>query len=318
VNREEFQVQIPEGETLRADRYIASLGLFSRSQINRRSVTVRDSSGREMKLSRRLKDKEIIILEWGDPPSSDIVPEKLDLKIIYEDSDCIVIDKKQGVVVHPAQGHLHGTLVQGLLYRYEDLEAQFGGDRVRPGIVHRLDKDTSGLIIAAKNPETLDFLGAQFREHSVKKTYLAISRGTPPFPEGEIDEPIGRDSRDRKKFSIRTGNAKEAFTRYRVLGEAQGYSLLQVRILTGRTHQIRVHLKSIACPILGDPIYSRRDSRFSDSTLMLHSWKLALVLPGPGKKRFTADVPSRFFRILSELGINRLNPDAHPGDPDST
>jgi len=303
MNREKFHVQIPENDTVRVDRFIASLGLFSRSQIGRRSVNVKNTSGGELKLSRKLKDGDVIILEWDDPPSSEINPEFIDLKILYEDEQCVVIDKAQGVVVHPAYGHVHGTLVQGLLYRYKELEKNFGGDRVRPGIVHRLDKDTSGLIIAAKDPESLDFLSGQFRERSVKKTYLAVVRGTMPFHEGEIDEPIGRDPRDRKKFAVRTRNAKNALTRYRVLGESGGYSLLQLRILTGRTHQIRVHLQSLGCPILGDPLYSRGNPEFPDATMMLHSWKLAIQLPGKGKTRFKSDIPLRFESLLPVLGI---------------
>ena len=184
------------------------------------------------------------------------------------------------------------------------MDDAFGGDRIRPGIVHRLDKDTSGLLIAAKNPAALEFLASQFRDRTVKKTYLAVTRGKPPLHEGEIDEPIGRDPRDRKKFTIRTRNAKTALTRYRVLGESEGYSLLQLRILTGRTHQIRVHLKSIGCPVLGDPLYSRSNQRFPDATLMLHSWKLVIQLPDVGKKRFTSNLPDRFNRVLGELGID--------------
>jgi len=309
MNSEEFHVQIPEGETIRVDRFIATLGLFSRSQIGRRSVRVKDSTGEDLKFSKRLKDCDVILLEWEDPPSSEINPEFLSLNIIFEDDNCIVLDKDQGVVVHPAYGHIHGTLVQGLLYKYQDLEKSFDGDRVRPGIVHRLDKDTSGLIIAAKNPDTLEYLSEQFRERSVKKTYLAIVRGKLPSAEGEIEEPIGRDPRDRKKFAIRTRNSKHAHTRYRVLAESGGYSLVQLRILTGRTHQIRVHLQSIGCPVLGDPIYSRSNPKFPDTTLMLHSWKLAIKIPEKGKTRFTATVPIRFHLVLSELGIEVLTPE---------
>jgi len=307
MNSEQFHVQIPDEETIRVDRFVASLGMFTRSQISRRSVSVKDLSGEDLKLSRRLKDGDVILLEWDDPPSSEIKPEPLNLNIVYEDENCIVIDKAQGVVVHPAHGHTHGTLVQGLLYHCNELEDAFGGDRVRPGIVHRLDKDTSGLIIAAKNTGALELLSAQFRDRSVKKTYLAVIRGAPPFSDGEIEEPIGRDPRDRKKFSIRTRNAKYALTRYRLLGESRGYSLLQLRILTGRTHQIRVHLQSIGCPVLGDPIYSRKNPAFPEATLMLHSWKLAIQLPEIGKKRFSAAVPGYFSAILSELGIDYLN-----------
>ncbi|RKX98687.1 MAG: RluA family pseudouridine synthase [Spirochaetes bacterium] len=307
MNSEQFHVQIPGEQTIRVDSFVASLGLFSRSQISKRSVSVRNLSGEELKFSRRLKDGDAILLEWDNLPSSEINPEPLNLNVVYEDENCIVIDKAQGVVVHPAYGHTHGTLVQGLLYRCNKLETAFGGDRIRPGIVHRLDKDTSGLIIAAKNTGALEFLSAQFRDRSVKKTYLAVIRGAPPFSEGEIEEPIGRDPRDRKKFTIRTRNAKYALTRYRILSESRGFSLIQLRILTGRTHQIRVHLQSIGCPVLGDPIYSRKNPAFPDASLMLHSWKLAIQLPEIGKKRFSAVVPNRFSTILSELGIEYFN-----------
>ncbi len=310
MNSEDFPVQISPGDTVRVDSFVASLGLFTRSQISRRSVTVRNASGHELKFSKHLRDGDVVRVEWDDPPSSDIMPEPVSLDVIYEDDLCIVINKAQGVVVHPAHGHIHGTLVQGLLYRYRALDEAFGGDRVRPGVVHRLDKDTSGLIIAAKTPEALEFLSGQFRERSVKKIYLAVTRGKPPASEGEIDLPIGRDPRDRKKFAVRVRNSKDALTRYRLLGETGGYGLVQLRILTGRTHQIRVHLQSLGCPVLGDPVYSRRDSVYPDSTLMLHSWKLSIQLPGSGKKRFTAPLPDRFTEILSELGIDPLNPGA--------
>lgn len=310
MNREEFPVEIPEDDSIRVDRFVASLGLFSRSQIAQRSVTVKDIDNRELKLSKRLKNGDLVVMEWDDPPSSEIHPEPVELDLIYEDSNCVVINKAQGVVVHPSHGHLHGTLVQGLLYRYENIENEFGGDKVRPGVVHRLDKDTSGLLIAAKNAESLEYLSSQFRERTVKKNYLAIVRGRLPEQEGEIDRPIGRDQRDRKKFAVKVRNAKQALTRYRVLGYDKGYSLVKLRILTGRTHQIRVHLLSLGCPVLGDPIYSRKDTIFPDCSMMLHSWKLALMIPEFGKKRFVAPIPDRFSRIISELGMDSIISDS--------
>lgn len=308
MNREEFEVDIPDGESIRVDRFVASLGLFTRSQISRRSVRVSDSGGRELKASRKVRDGETVTVEWDDPPSSDILPEEIELDILYEDSDTVVINKTQGVVVHPAHGHFHGTLVQGLLYRYTGLENAFEGDRVRPGVVHRLDKDTSGVIVAALNPESLEYLASQFRERTVKKTYLAITRGIMPAPEGDIDAPIGRDPRDRKKYAVRTGRAKEALSRYQVLATTGPYSLVKVRIHTGRTHQIRVHMRSIGCPVLGDPIYSRIDSSYADATLMLHSWKLSINLPGTGKKRFTAPLPDRFVKFMEEQSLEMPTP----------
>ena len=303
MNSEEFPVELGDDDRIRVDKFVASLGLFSRSQISRRSVRVFDSSGHVLKPSKKLADGERVLIQWDDPPSSEIHPEQLDMAIVYEDEDTVVINKDQGVVVHPAHGHFHGTLVQGLLYRYSGLEVQFGGDRVRPGVVHRLDKDTSGLIIAALSPESLEFLSSQFRDRTVKKTYLAITKGILPEGEGEIHQAIGRDPRDRKKFATGVRNSKPALSRYRVLGVCDGYSLVQVRILTGRTHQIRVHMKSIGCPILGDPIYSRRDDRFPEATLMLHSWKLGIRLPNGEKKRFSTEIPDRFLTVMKELGL---------------
>lgn len=304
MNRDEFPVKLPQGNPIRVDKFVASLGMFTRSQISHRSVRVLDTQGRILKLSRKINDGDTIVIEWNDPPASDILPESMDLDVVYDDEDCIVLNKAQGVVVHPAYGNLHGTLVQGLLHRFENLDKSFNGDRVRPGVVHRLDKDTSGLIIAAKNPEALEALASQFRNRSVKKTYLALLHGVPNPPEGQIEESIGRDPRNRKKFTVGVRNAKDARTLYKVLESNDGYALVQLRILTGRTHQIRVHMKSMGCPVLGDAVYGRRDSNFPQATLMLHSWKLKIRLPSGESKRFTAPIPSRFYDVLDRLEIS--------------
>jgi len=303
MNSEVFTVREKGEGAIRADCFVASLGMFTRSQIDRRSVTIRDLGGRKLKLSKRLAEGSKVVVEWEDPPSCDIAPEPLNLRILYEDDNSLVIDKEQGVVVHPAHTHMHGTLVQGLLHRYAQFDTLFPNDRVRPGIVHRLDKDTSGIIITAKNPQALEFLSAQFRDQSVKKHYLAITRGIPRNAEGEIDSPIGRHPYDRKTFAVNVPHAKTSLTRYRLLGQAADYALLLLRILTGRTHQIRVHLKSMGTAVLGDPIYGVQDSLFLDATLMLHSWKLAIEIQGAGKKNFTAELPSRFCSIMDQLGM---------------
>ncbi len=304
MNRERHRVQIPEGESIRLDKYISSLGLFTRSQIRHRSVRVHTVQGVDLKLSQRLTGGSDIIVEWDDPPATDILPEEMELDILYEDENCIVINKAQGVVVHPSLGHVHGTLVQALLFRYRGFDERFAGDRVRPGIVHRLDKDTSGLIIAAKNPETMEFLASEFRKRTVKKSYLAITRGSPPGNEGEINRPIGRHPINRKIFEVGTRNAKEALSWYRVLSRSEEYALVKVRIYTGRTHQIRVHLKYINSPILGDSLYSSTDTRIPDASLMLHAWKLAIKLPTSGKRRFEAEIPSRFFQAAKITDLN--------------
>ena len=310
MNSERFTVQTLESPPLRADRFIASLGLFTRSQISRRAVRVRFPDGRAMKMSRKLRIGEEIILDWDDPEPAEIAPEPLDLTLIYEDHDCLVINKAQGVVVHPAVGHTHGTLVQGLLHYCAGLENAFGGDKIRPGIVHRLDKDTSGLIIAAKHPRALESLSRHFREGSVEKTYLALTQGVPSPVSGTIDRPIGRDPRNRKRFAVNVPNAKHAETLYRVLdsrpcaGTRVDIALLRVNILTGRTHQIRVHLKSIGTPVIGDPIYSRPRPEFPEASLMLHSWKLTIPLPNGQERQFTAPLPQRFTHLSRRFGLD--------------
>ncbi len=304
MNREEFTVDLSDEEEIRADSFVASLGMFTRSQMAKRTVRVFSPGGKELKTSKRLRDGEKIIVEWDDPAASEINPEHLDMDILYEDEDCLVINKHQGVVVHPAHGNMHGTLVQGLLYRYDGLESLFGGDRVRPGIVHRLDKDTSGLIVAAKNPKAHEVLSRQFRDRTVKKTYLAITKGGPRDENGELNAPIGRDRRERKKFAAGAPNGKEAFTRYHVFSRSGNYSLVRVRIYTGRTHQIRVHMKSIGAPILGDSLYGRRDSLFPDAALMLHSWKLTIELPSGERRNFKAPIPDRFVDVMNRLELS--------------
>jgi len=300
----EFLVCLPENESIRVDRFVATLGMFNRSQIAKRSVRVKDGYGVDLKYSRRLKNGDTVVVEWQSLPAPEIEAEPLHLDVIFEDENCAVINKQRGVVVHPALGNMHGTLVQGLLHRYSGIDSKFGGERVRPGIVHRLDKDTSGVMIVAKNMPSLEHLSAQFRSREVRKIYLAICRGRPPSAWGEIDDPIGRDPRNRKKFAVGVRNSKPAVTRYRLLGESGRYSLLQIETLTGRTHQIRVHLCSIACPILGDSVYARRDSIVGDCGLMLHAWKLGVNLLYLGTREFQAGPPREFVKMLDRLGIN--------------
>jgi len=303
LTSEKFLVRLTGDESIRVDRFVASLGMFNRSQITKRCVRVKDGYGASLKYSKRLKNGDVVVVEWLSPPASEIKPEALHLNIVFEDENCVVINKQRGVVVHPAPGAMHGTLVQGLLHRYSEIDLRFDGDEVRPGIVHRLDKDTSGVMIVAKNTPALEYLSAQFRARAVEKTYLAICRGQPPSAWGEIDDSIGRDPRNRKKFAVGVRNSKPALTLYRLLGESNGYSLVRVEMLTGRTHQIRVHLGSIACPILGDRVYARRDSIVGDCGLMLHSWKLGMDLPGLGLRKFQAAPPREFVKMLDRLNI---------------
>ena len=215
----------------------------------------------------------------------------------------VVINKPAGMVVHPAVGNWTGTVVQGLLYHNREMAGEFDTDEGRPGIVHRLDKDTSGVLITAKDRNTLEILSEQFRERETEKIYLAVIKGSPPSSTGTIEGYMVRDKRDRKKFTLtREERGKWSCSDYLVRERFDKYSLLEIRIHTGRTHQIRVHMKSLNRPILGDSIYGRRDNNFPDAPLMLHSWKLSLTLPGEEEPRtFEAPLPSAFEQMLAKL-----------------
>jgi 23S rRNA pseudouridine1911/1915/1917 synthase len=222
-----------------------------------------------------------------------------------------VVDKAQGMVVHPGAGRHGGTLANALLYRRQQPQFQHsgeggngGGEWLRPGIVHRLDKDTSGVIIAAWDSETLTFLADQFKSRRVRKTYAAIVRGVPREAAGRIETMIARDSRDRKRFAVSSSGdkGKSALTLYRVIRSWNNYSLVLLRPRTGRTHQLRVHLRYLGHPIVGDPIYGSTDPLFPQASLMLHAKSLCLTLPGETAPRtFKAPLPDRFYRMVKEL-----------------
>jgi 23S rRNA pseudouridine1911/1915/1917 synthase len=287
----------------RVDCFLArSLPGLTRSQIKQRasSITV---GGVEAKLSRALKAGDRLVVEIGDPPGLKLLAEDIPLDVLYEDDRAVVINKAQGMAVHPGAGLHSGTLVNALLHRYRGMAERFG-DSPRPGLVHRLDKDTSGVIIAALDQEALEFLQGQFRERSAEKRYVAIVKGVPKERSAWVRSLHGRDPLDRKKFACVERGGKPAVSRYRVLASARGYSLLSVRILTGRTHQIRVHMAHIACPVAGDPLYGKRDKEFPDVGLMLHARSLRVRLPGEEAPRvFAAPLPERFIEFLGALGI---------------
>ncbi|MDR2071261.1 MAG: RluA family pseudouridine synthase, partial [Treponema sp.] len=295
---------VPQG--LRLDRYVAEyLRLLSRSQIKAKNLAAR-INGKSVKISRRVKAGDLLELSWAEAGPADILPENLPLEVIYEDGRVVVINKAQGMVVHPGAGNHTGTLANALLYRR--LERGREGEGFRPGIVHRLDKDTSGVIIAAYDDEALAFLAEQFKARKTRKIYAALVTGIPPEHEGVIETFIARDSRDRKKFAVSPDTGKAARTGYRVVRAWKGYSLLLLRPRTGRTHQLRVHLKHLGCPILGDPLYGKPDIRFPRAALMLHARSLSLVIPGPSGrtamgeyKTFRTPLPGRFRELLGVL-----------------
>ena len=227
--------------------------------------------------------------------------EDIPLDILYEDDDLAVVVKPRGMVVHPAAGHEDGTLVNALLGSLSELSG-IGGE-LRPGIVHRLDKDTSGLMMVAKNDETQNALSGMLKNREIEKHYLALTEGIFKEPEGRVEAPIGRSKKDRKKMAI-DPEGREAVTEWRVVAEGKNCSLLDVHILTGRTHQIRVHMRSIQHPVCGDPLYGY-DKGAKVPCLMLHARSLSFAHPRTGERlSFKADIPEDFRKGLKNNGIN--------------
>jgi 23S rRNA pseudouridine1911/1915/1917 synthase len=300
------EITVEEGvDGMRLDQYLARcLGLLSRSQIKARKLSA-VFNGRAVKLSRQVKAGDNFFLQWEEAESPRLVPENIPLDILYEDDDAVVINKRQGMAVHPGAGLFSGTLANALLFRM-GLEQSAG---LRPGIVHRLDKDTSGVIIAAYNDRALAFLSDQFKERSAKKTYLALVQGEPPSGpppgEGSVETFICRDSGDRKKFTVSETRGRKALTKYRVIRNwkfnGQSYALLLLRPRTGRTHQIRVHLKHLRCPILGDPVYGKKDKNFPHALLALHARRLVITIPSGRLMSFEAPLPHAFLYLLRKL-----------------
>jgi 23S rRNA pseudouridine1911/1915/1917 synthase len=285
----------------RLDLYVSeNLRLLSRSQIKARCLKAK-VNGKEVKLSRPVKHGDKLELCWDDSPPEDIIPQDIPLEIIYEDERCVVINKGQGMVVHPGAGNRQGTLANALYFRILNKGGAKVSGNVRPGIVHRLDKETSGIIIAAYNEETHAFLSQQFKERKTRKNYIAIVCGVPKEKKGRIETFIARDPKNRKRFAV-SPNGKTALTFYKVIKNWQNYSLLLLRPKTGRTHQLRVHLKYIGCPILGDAVYGHSDKHFPEATLMLHSKSLAITLPDETEPRiFSSPVPEHFLAVMKKL-----------------
>jgi 23S rRNA pseudouridine1911/1915/1917 synthase len=236
------------------------------------------------------------------PRSPDIEPEPIPLDIIFENDDLILVNKPAGMVVHPSVGHVNGTLVHAALAYAPNLNG-VGGVR-RPGIVHRLDKETSGLILLAKNDRAHQWLQNQFKDRQVKKIYLALVDGKPPTPQGRIEASIGRDTTHRKKMTVTPPHkGREALSVYKTICNYKQHSLLEIKPLTGRTHQIRVHLAFIGCPIVGDTIYGRRHTTIPLKRHFLHAFRLGIIIPGEAIPReFEAPLPSELTEILKELG----------------
>lgn len=310
-----FSSKVPADfkESLRLDQYIASLpNGMNRSKL-KSGVTEILVNGRKQKISYKVKAGDQIDIQWEDNIPNDIEPEDIPLEIVFENDNVCVVNKPQGMVTHPACGNWTGTLVNALLYHWgrEKIPQLNDGAtaeilaRRRPGIVHRLDKDTSGIIITAKNRDSEEWLQAQFRSHrEITKEYIAICFGRPQHQHGTIRTQIVRDPKNRRRFKAvtDTDEGKFAQTSYSCIACYGEYSLMRIRIATGRTHQIRVHMKYINCPILGDSIYYKSDKVFPKATLMLHARILGICLPGDSQKtEFRSGTPKRFLDVMRVL-----------------
>jgi len=295
----------PELAGKRLDAALAALEpALSRAQVKRLidegRVTV---AGAVVKPAHKVKPGEEIAGEVPPATPIAVAPEAIALRVLYEDPDVIVIDKPAGLVVHPAPGHAGGTLVNALLHHCRDL-AGVGGE-LRPGIVHRLDKDTSGVLVVAKSDRAHRSLAAQFKAHTVEREYLALVKGAPRAASGAIDAAIGRHPTERKKMSTRTKRGRAAVTHWKVEARLRGATLLRVRLETGRTHQVRVHLASIGLSVLGDPVYG--SGRVAGAELglarqALHAASLGFVHPASGEKlRFASPLPADLSAALEAL-----------------
>jgi 23S rRNA pseudouridine1911/1915/1917 synthase len=291
------------GAGLRIDAVLAELTGASRAQVQRWIEADRVRVGDEpVRASRRL--------EVGDTIEADPI-EAIALEVLYEDADLIVIDKPAGMVVHPAPGHPGGTLVNALLHHCRDL-AGIGGV-LRPGIVHRLDRGTSGVLVVAKNDRTHQGLAAQFAEHTIERVYRTFVRGLPGASSGRIDRAIGRHPKDRKRMSVETRSGRPSITGWRVIRRypESATSELEIRPETGRTHQIRVHLASAGLPIVGDVVYGRARGREAElGRPALHAERLGFDHPGRGgeRLRFVAPLPEDLRQLVEGLGVAELDP----------
>jgi len=292
----------PESAKTRIDKYITE-GLdddVSRSQVQLwiadGHVLVNDSP---VKANYKVSQGDRISLAIPAPSVVEIVPEDIPLDIAFEDRDVIVVNKPRGMVVHPAPGHISGTLVNALMHHCKDLSGING--ELRPGIVHRIDKDTTGLIMAAKNDKAHASLAAQLKEHSVNRRYLALVHGNISHDQGTIDAPIGRDPQDRKMYTVTDRNSKHAVTHFTVVERFGDYSLLELKLETGRTHQIRVHMKYIGHPLVGDPVYGKSKG-IKLNGQALHAAVLGFVHPATGQYlEFSAPMPDDMEELLTIL-----------------
>lgn len=289
----ELQIE-QELDCIRLDKYLALHTEFSRSRIQQLidedCIYVNDTI---VKANYKLKLKDEIKIKLPEIVEAVAKPMKMDLDIVYEDTDLLVINKQKGLVVHPGNGNYDNTLVNGLLYYCKDLSGINGV--LRPGIVHRIDKDTSGLLIVCKNDFTHQAIAKQLEEKTCKRKYLALVHGVIPHDYGTIDAPIGRDSKDRQKMTVTQHNSKNAITHFKVIKRYDKYTLVECELLTGRTHQIRVHMQYIKYPIVGDPRYGYKKTLETQGQ-MLHAYQITFTHPRTNEVMTLKAQPPEIFR----------------------
>jgi len=285
---------------MRVDAYVSSITDISRTKI---AKMIKEGeilvNGKTVKASYILEENDVISIGEYEPDIMDAKPEKMNLDIVYEDDDVIVVNKANGVVVHPAPGNTSGTLVNGLLYHFKNLSTLNGN--LRPGIVHRIDAYTTGLLMVAKNDYAHNKLASELSSQKTNRKYIALVHGVIKNDTGLIDAPIGRDPKNRKKMAVTDKNGKEAITEFKVLKRFHNATLLEVTLKTGRTHQIRVHMDYIGHPIVNDPVYGHR-KLIDDSGQCLHAKTIGFNHPRTGKyMEFTSELPECFINIMKKF-----------------
>ena len=291
-----------EEEGQRIDKYLSTMidgksRSFVQGLIDEKKVK---ANSKVVKSNYKLKKGDIIEVEVPEPVELNVSAEEMNLDIVYEDEDVLVVNKEKGIVVHPAPGNYTGTLVNGILHHCSDLSGINGV--IRPGIVHRIDKDTSGILVIAKNDEAHNDLAAQFKEHSIKREYYALVEGKFSNINGTVDKPISRDKKERIKMAINS-DGKRAVTHYEVLEQYdKGVSLVKCTLETGRTHQIRVHMASIGHPLVGDLVYGYKRQKFNIEGQALHAKTLGFIHPRAKEyMEFTSELPHYFKELLEKL-----------------
>lgn len=273
---------------------------YIKNLIDDELVTV---NGKKQKAGYSLKENDIINIQIPEDKEANIKAEDIKLNIMYEDDDILIVDKEKGMVVHPANGNYSGTMVNSLMYSHKDKLSSINGT-IRPGIVHRIDKDTSGILVVAKNDNAHKKLSEQFKVHSITRKYIALVKGIIKEDTMDIDYPIGRSSKDRKKMAVTYKNSKEAKTHIKVLKRFynSNVTLVEATLETGRTHQIRVHMAYVGHPLVGDEVYGKKDPRFKIEGQMLHAKTLGFIHPTKNSYiEFESNLPEYYWEILKKL-----------------